>query len=371
MSKTTSLAAAAWAAAATLAPAAANAQTFTTLYNGVEALGLTFAHGYLYGATDAVGNGEVFKFDIAHKVATVLHKFRAGDGVRPLGSLYYLNGSLYGATLSGGASGHGILFKVNATNGAEAIVYSFKGSPDGDLPNGSLIYENGVFYGTTQLGGTYGYGTVFKFDPVTNTETTLLSLDGAIGGSPMGALAYQNGVLYGAAGEGGGSTGCGTNAIGTCGTIYSLNPLTGGHRLVHAFQGGSEGGEPAAGVVDHAGVLYGTTEYYGSGNCGVVFAMGAFTGKETVLHNFDCKSDGGEPRSGLTYFGGSLYGSIGGYALYQGPGNVYKVDPATGDFSVLHSFSSADGYTDLYGVIQAGGKFFGSTLGNVLFELVP
>ena len=56
--------------------------------------------------------------------------------------------------------------------------------------------------------------------------------------------------------------------------------------VLYSFTGSSDGGDPYAGLLrDAAGNLYGTTEFGGSSNDGVVFKISK-TGKETVLHSF-------------------------------------------------------------------------------------
>ncbi|MBV9028644.1 MAG: hypothetical protein JO311_08510, partial [Candidatus Eremiobacteraeota bacterium] len=45
-------------------------------------------------------------------------------------------------------------------------LYAFKaGNTDGALPYGNLVSYNGNFYGTTDQGGTVGWGTVFEITP--------------------------------------------------------------------------------------------------------------------------------------------------------------------------------------------------------------
>ena len=58
------------------------------------------------------------------------------------------------------------------------LLYSFKGNPDGQTPEAGLIRDGaGNFYGTTSSGGPSGYGTVFKLD-ATGAETVLYSFTG-------------------------------------------------------------------------------------------------------------------------------------------------------------------------------------------------
>ncbi|HEY1961082.1 MAG TPA: choice-of-anchor tandem repeat GloVer-containing protein [Rhizomicrobium sp.] len=131
--------------------------------------------GALYGTTrtggiDCNGSGDtcgtVFRVDAGGK-ETVLHTFAGGsDGAYPRGRLLIdANGNLFGTTPAGGAGGGecgcGIVFKLTS-NGAEKILHTFI-SGDGHGPFAGLIQDPlGNFYGTTDVGGAYSWGTVFK-----------------------------------------------------------------------------------------------------------------------------------------------------------------------------------------------------------------
>jgi uncharacterized repeat protein (TIGR03803 family) len=96
---------------------------------------------------------------------------------------------------------------------------------------GVLVNVNGIFYGTTDGGGSSGTcgdgcGTVFSFDPITGAETVVYSfctqadcVDGAL---PTGGLLNVNGMLYGVTYYGGSGT-C-NSAYGGCGTVFSITP---------------------------------------------------------------------------------------------------------------------------------------------------
>jgi uncharacterized repeat protein (TIGR03803 family) len=48
----------------------------------------------------------------------------------------------------------------------ETVLYTFTEGNDGGNPYGGLIFDgSGNLYGTTQYGGTYGYGVVFELSP--------------------------------------------------------------------------------------------------------------------------------------------------------------------------------------------------------------
>jgi|HubBroStandDraft_6_1064221.scaffolds.fasta_scaffold41035_3 uncharacterized repeat protein (TIGR03803 family) len=100
-------------------------------------------------------------------------------------------GNLYGIAETGGnlsdcqgGGGCGVVFKLSS-RGREIVLYSFTGTADGVFPFSALIRDaNGNFYGTTLHGGASGYGVVFKLD-TTGKETVLHSF---AGGQPQAPL---------------------------------------------------------------------------------------------------------------------------------------------------------------------------------------
>jgi uncharacterized repeat protein (TIGR03803 family) len=84
----------------------------------------------------------------------------------------------------------------------ERLTYS--GILDGRDPLAGLVLaSNGLFYGTTTIGGTVGYGTVFKMT-LTGMLTTLHSFAGSHGGYPTaGLIQATDGKLYGTTTNGG------------------------------------------------------------------------------------------------------------------------------------------------------------------------
>jgi uncharacterized repeat protein (TIGR03803 family) len=53
-----------------------------------------------------------------------------------------------------------------ATKWNERVLHDFNGT-DGSRPYASLIFDAaGNLYGTTELGGPYGYGSVFELTPI-------------------------------------------------------------------------------------------------------------------------------------------------------------------------------------------------------------
>jgi uncharacterized repeat protein (TIGR03803 family) len=217
----------------------------------------------------------------------VIHSFGGtGDGQYPLAGLVNVGGTLYETTQEGGGSGCGgvgcgIIYSVTP-QGVEKVIYSFNGGvSDGGLPESGLINVGGTLYGTTEVGGsgnctnyydTTGCGTVFSITTAGVEKIVYAFQNGSDGSLPAAGLVNVSGVLYGTANLGGGS-GCGGSG---CGTIYSVTP-TGVLSVIYDFQGGSDGAYPQATPINLKGTLYGTT--YGGGNtncdggCGTVYKV--------------------------------------------------------------------------------------------------
>jgi uncharacterized repeat protein (TIGR03803 family) len=112
--------------------------------------------------------GTVFKLNTDGSGYLVLLNFTGGgtDAAGPRAELVQgRDGQLYGTTFSGGANNNGTVFKLS-TNGTDyAVLYSFppRGAMFGDGPSGGVLPgTDGALYGTTQGGGAFGYGTVYR-----------------------------------------------------------------------------------------------------------------------------------------------------------------------------------------------------------------
>ncbi len=85
-----------------------------------------------------------------------------GDGAGPGAALVRDGaGNFYGATVEGGTSNTGTVFKITSS-GVITVLYSFAGGGDAANPIGGLLIDGGYLYGTTVNGGTSNQGTVFR-----------------------------------------------------------------------------------------------------------------------------------------------------------------------------------------------------------------
>jgi uncharacterized repeat protein (TIGR03803 family) len=243
----------------------------------------TTTHGGTGSCVDYGGNGcgTVFMLS-ANGTETVLHNFIGGaDGQLPVaGLLRDSSGNLYGTTVEGGSatcsdfsvSGCGTVFSLSNT-GVESVLHSFAGYPtDGEGPRGTVIKDGkGNLYSTTQMGGAFGNGTVFKITR-SGVETLLYSFSGGNDAKnpDAGLIRDASTNLYGTT-QAGGGTGCNGNG---CGTVFKVTSK-GAETILHAFTDTNGGQIPMAAVIlDSAGNMYGTTANGGTyAGPGTVFKL--------------------------------------------------------------------------------------------------
>ena len=294
---------------------------------------LAVLRGVLYGTTEGGGkyrDGTVFSITTRGK-EKALYSFAGGtDGAGPVAGLIDVSGTLYGTTEAGGGVGCdgygcGTVFSITAS-GKETVLHSFggAGSGDGAEPSAGLVNVNGTLYGTTYSGNASGvYGTVFAITP-SGKETVLHGFKGSPsdGAEPWAGLVNVNGTLYGTTSVGGANS-CQSSNQG-CGTVFSITP-SGTENVLYSFKGGtSDGGVPRASLLNVNGTIYGTTYYGGENGGGTVFSITS-SGGETVIHNFAAR-DGGEPQADLINVNGTLYGTT-TYGGRANRGTVFSLSP--------------------------------------------
>lgn len=127
------------------------------------------------------------------------------------------------------------------------------------------------------------------------------------------------------------------------GSIYMVNfgnaPSTTNPRQMHCFKNTSPGGGPAATPLQGSdGKIYGSTANGGLFGSGVLFRFDPETGNYAVLHHFGAGSEGSAPYGTLVEAGGKLFGVAAGGS---GAGGVlYSYNLATGSYSEPVQFGS-------------------------------
>lgn len=148
------------------------------------------AGGNLIGATYVGGSdshGTIFKYS-ASKGPQTAGTFHGANGSGPNSTLAYADGYYYGLTTCGGTGyngqwdrGSGTIFRYTAAGGIRTLA-SFR-STNGANPIGGLITTGtGNFYGTTEMGGSYSDGTLFKLTREASTPEAPTWVLMALGG---------------------------------------------------------------------------------------------------------------------------------------------------------------------------------------------
>ncbi len=279
--------------------------------------------------------------------------FNNGASVYPNGLTLGNDGNFYGTTDEGGSSGFGTVFKVT-TNGLFTPLVSFNGN-NGAYPQAALtLGSDGSFYGTT-VGGDYYNGTVFRVTP-DGTLTTLLYISNEQ--RPEAALTLgRDGNFYGTT-YGGGLTGLNN------GTVFKFTTLGAMTTLV-SFNG-SNGMYPSAALtLGRDGNFYGTTYQGGNTNLHSGYGWGTIfrvttNGTLTTLVSFNF-TNGANPEAALTLGNdGNFYGTTDEGGTSGGNGTVFKMTP-NGELSTLYSFSGYAEWSPNGLTLGNDGNFYGTT----------
>lgn len=383
----------------TFAALATHAQTLSTLAvfdgtNGNDPLAgvIQATDGNFYGTTNFGGTGAGCAggpgCGTAYAVTTsgaltVIYNFCAQggcpDGSSPQAALIQASdGNFYGTTLQGGANNLGTVFSLT-TGGLLTTLYSFCAQPnctDGQSPVAGLLQAtDGNFYGTTQSGGANGAGVVFKITPAgayTDLYDFCAQANCADGSNPAaGLIQGRDGNFYGTTSAGGGAN--------DDGVIFKITP-TGTYTNLYDFcflANCADGSAPQGSLLQASdGNFYGTTEFGGVNNFGVIFRLTP-TGTYSTLYTFctqaNCPDSFGPLGNLIQASDGNLYGlasglSVGlpaGFCSGLSCGSIFRIS-LSGTFTTLYSFCAlancADGSTPEGSLIQtADGKFYSAT----------
>jgi uncharacterized repeat protein (TIGR03803 family) len=211
------------------------------------------------------------------------------------------------------------------------------------------------------LGSVPSTGAVLTVIPASAPGTrlaTLYSFSSGTGGStPNGLALGTNGVIYG------------TTQFGGSGTIFNVN--TNGTVIAPLVSlSGTNGSLPRAAPVQGAdGYLYGTTQFGGSNSEGCIFRF-AYDGTVSSFYSFTGTVDTGYPDGAEPYAplvqgsDGNLYGATTVEGA-NGFGTLFKINP-NGALTTLYSFTNgSDGAGPITGLIQAtDGNYYGVTSGG-------
>lgn len=234
-------------------------------------------------------------------------------------------------------------------------LYSFTGGNDGADPFCGLVLSGTNLYGTTSEGGSLGGGTVFALSTNGTAFRLLHGFNGVTdGGDPWAGLILSGVTLYG-------------TAFGfpmSQGAVFSVGTDGVGFTNLYNFSGGGDGANPYGNLVLSGASLYGTANNGGGSGFGTVFRVNTNGADFTVLYSFTNGSDGSDPICGLVLAGTNLYGTA-----YMGgssnSGTVFCVSTNGTGFATLHTFTGgSDGGYPHAGLILSGHTLYGTTAGG-------
>ena len=237
--------------------------------------------------------------------------FEDGDGV------------LYGTTYFGGTYGYGTVYRLNKDGSGFAVLKSFDLATDGGLVVANLCEgSDGALYGTARDGGGYGGGTVFRLNKDGSGFEVLLEL-GALAENPRipsPVAVGSDGRLYGISYQGG---------LFGAGTVFQMNQDGSGLVVLKHFDAGNnlgrnDGAIPYSALTEGSdGALYGTASSGGAANSGTVHRMNKDGSGIAVLRSLDPTADGAAPHAAVIEDGdGVLYGTTSFGGLFGG-GTVF------------------------------------------------
>ncbi|MBS4028044.1 MAG: hypothetical protein KGZ58_05330, partial [Ignavibacteriales bacterium] len=314
------------------------------------------------GASDA---GTIFAMNTGDTVFNYSHSFPYIDGRNPYYNGVYAasNGKLYGTTPQGGRFERGTLYEydpaTNTYSTKHVFGYYISGSEGGDPYGTPVQASNGKLYGTTFYNVNNYLGGIYEYDITTDTYSFVhynqnATNDGA--NSAMSLTPASNGKLYGVTYYGGVNSG---------GVIFEFDPATYAYTKIYDFDS-ANGSFPHVSLTQASnGKLYGITGSGGTNNEGGIFQFDISTLTYTKIFDFDSITPGVRgkliPASNGKLYGVFDYGFSNNTYQYLSYGSIFEINPATNVFTTIYNFSDSTGWQPYNSVIQASnGKLYGT-----------
>src|SRR5580698_1281682 len=181
------------------------------LYGATEYGGNQFRSGCNFGGAEGCGTAFELSPQSGGWIEKVIYNFCSDfdgtyctDGMSPVAPLTFdASGSLYGTSEAGGG---GDVFKLTPSSDGwkETVLYNFcsimRGHycVDGDGPMAGVTFDkSGNLFGTTEYGGRYSHGVVFKLTPIGSGWTEEAIFDFYVSGGSVSPVSFDSaGNLY-------------------------------------------------------------------------------------------------------------------------------------------------------------------------------
>ena len=323
-------------------------------------MGITNAQTHLWGTCASggtLGYGTIFKADSNGNNLSTVYEFDDVNGRTPIGNMLLApNGKIYGVTVLGGCNDSCVIYEYDRVTHTNIDVFDFYCNYGSSTPaDGMILGIDGLLYGLTPGGGTYGYGYLYRFNTVTHICDTIYNFNNytPMGCSPGGKLLQINNKFYGTA-EFGGTTGNGV--------IFCFDLSTSVYSVLHTFNN-TDGRNPYYGnlIFGNDGKLYGTTQQGGTYTYGVIFSYDTVANIYSNVYNFD-NTHGGNPFGSLiSATDGKLYGITNRGGLHNG-GVIFNYTISDSTYADVFDFDTASGINPYRGLMQgSNGLLYGTT----------
>jgi uncharacterized repeat protein (TIGR03803 family) len=373
------------------------------------------SNGKMYGLTTEGGttnNGVLFEYNLVLDTLIKKVDFNGSlNGAGPKGKLIEAtNGDLYGVTFTGGTSNLGTLFSYNILNNTLSKLVNFIGTNGANPVESPMQASNGKLYGFSSKGGLGNdEGVLYEYDILTNVYSVKKDLTLMDGAYPEGVLVEMtNGSLYGFTPGGGGGyrgvlfefnyltnayikkldfqpwtnfttsplgsfikvsptklLGCGSRGgFQVYGTLFEYDVPTDSLTPLLVFDEKYFGANPSSNLVQaNNGMLYGTTDYGGVENNGLIYELNPYTNQFKDLYRFEYGSYYAYPRGEIVVTQDrKIYGIVSG--SLQASFSLYEYDIDLDTFSIVNQFGTNDVVSLLfqhsngfiYGIKRTGGS---------------
>lgn len=330
--------------------------------------------------SSASGNEAVCELAKGSSTPTVLVTDNIGNG-NLSGLAIDSSGNLFGLQNTGGAQNEGFVWEIAAGSNAMTTLASFSSNTTGSAPapgKNIAVDSSGNIFGTCQVGGTNGGGTVWELAKGSSTITQLASFQQSVSNQSVGGLVLDaNGNLYGTIGRD-------ISVTGAFGAVWELPKNSSTINIRGTFDGTNGNGPGSPLYIDSQGNIFGESNAGGAGVSGTInvgdgdiFEIAAGSNTITVLASFT-GDNGKGPRSGIVAdSAGDLFGAANGGSTNQGV--VFELPKNSSTIVALHTFGDTSvgplGSTTI--AIDPSGDLIGATVdqgpggGGVIFQLTP
>lgn len=315
----------------------------------------------IWGVTKrgGTGFGALFKMDNNGNNPFLVHSFDGKVSAKYSSIEFHEAGNdkLY-AAMNGGIYDEGVIIELDPATGVVIEKAHFNSMVNGRNPRTMTLGPNGKFYGIFEMNTTDKQEAIFEYDIITNTIIKKADFKSATGKSVYSTmLLAKNGKLYGTTDFGG---------IANEGILYEYDPITDSIIKKVDFSNSTVGAYPGVRIMELDNKLYGCTETGGTKGGGTIYEYNIIT--NTCMTKFKLDAMMNSRQGVILGNDGLFYGAMNSGPTNTIPGSFFKFDPASLTLTVIQNFSNSTTGVNpfgvkkcknglLYGILSDGGMY--------------